>query len=111
MQARHLALLLQQQQQQQQQQGSTGVDGVGWVSQASDPPADYSEVLSQHNSYRARHQAPAMQWDGLLAGSAAAYAAQCVFEHDASASSGENLYASAAISDTAASLRNAIRLW
>jgi uncharacterized protein YkwD len=115
MQARHNALLLllqQQQQQQQQQQKSTGGGGgVGLIGRATDTPAGYSEVLTQHNSYRAQHQAPPMQWDGLLAESAAAYAARCVFQHDASASSGENLYASAASTDTAASLRNAIRLW
>jgi uncharacterized protein YkwD len=85
---------------------------VGGFRLAADPPAQYSSILAQHNSYRSQHQVPGLQWDALLASSAADYAASCVFEHDAASNAGENLYASSATAaDTGAALMNAVRLW
>jgi hypothetical protein len=107
MEAQRLALLEQQQQQAAADPGAVA-RGYGVTAEA---PAAYSEILSQHNSYRARHQAGALLWDGLLADSAAGYAAQCVFDHDAASISGESLYANSATADTAAALRSAIQKW
>lgn len=107
MEARRLALL---EQRQQQAEADTGAVARGYGVTA-EAPAAYSEILSQHNSYRARHQAGALLWDGLLADSAAGYAAQCVFDHDTASISGESLYANSATADTAAALRSAIQKW
>ena len=79
--------------------------------EAAAVPAAYADILEQHNSYRARHQAQALQWDEALAAAAAAYAAQCVFDHDVASTSGESLYAAADSTDTARSLANAVHLW
>jgi uncharacterized protein YkwD len=48
-----------------------------------------SEVLSKHNSLRAKHGVPALSWSGNLAGMAQDWANKCVFEH--SSNGGENL--------------------
>lgn len=85
---------------------------VGGFRLAADPPAQYSGILAQHNSYRTQHQVPGLQWDALLANSAANYAASCVFRPDVASNAGENLYASSATAaDTGAALMNAVRLW
>lgn len=84
---------------------------VGGFRLTIEPPAQYSNILAQHNSYRAKHQVLAMQWDALLAQGAADFASGCVFEHDAASNAGENLYAVSATGDTATSLLNAVKLW
>jgi hypothetical protein len=135
-----LRCTIQPEQQQQQQLDPVGVDGavqqmtgrplaftsakavrmesrrraaVGSFRLTTDAPAGYSDVLAQHNSFRAKHQVPPLQWDAALADGAAAFAAGCVFDHDAGSNAGENLYASSATAaaDTAASLLSAVRLW
>lgn len=56
----------------------------------------YSTILQQHNALRASHSAGALTWDAGLAADAAAYAANCVYQHNAtlldSLGQGENLY-------------------
>jgi hypothetical protein len=83
---------------------------AGQLPPSAAPPA-YQGVLDRHNSYRARHQAAALAWSDALAGQAASYARRCVFAHDGGAFSGENLYASSDVSNTAYSLVNAIDMW
>jgi len=77
----------------------------------SDPPMQYARILTQHNSYRAKHQAPALRWDGVLANGAATYAAACVWGHDPTADAGENLYASSDTANVTEALANAVQRW
>lgn len=76
----------------------------------AEAPTLYQGILSQHNSYRAMHSAPAMSWDTTLASSAATYASKCVWEHDPNNPAGENLYATTS-KDLAAALSAATKVW
>lgn len=62
---------------------------------AAAPPSFYQPIFDLHNSFRARHvSTPAFVWNSAMASSAAAYAAKCIWGHDATNSQyGENLYA------------------
>lgn len=71
-------------------------------------PPEYQAILDQHNTYRALHQAPPLQWNAALAAQVAAYAANCVFEHG---SFGENLYVTTRINNVPAALQSAVKAW
>jgi len=82
----------------------------GGAAARAEAPTLYQGILSQHNTYRAVHSAPAMSWDTTLASSAATYAAQCKWEHDQNNPAGENLYATTG-KDFATALSAAIKAW
>lgn len=48
---------------------------------ATADPALATAVLNEHNSFRAKHAAPAMTWSQPLADAAAKWAKNCVFQH------------------------------
>ncbi len=60
---------------------------------------DASQIVSMHNSFRARHSAPAMSWDSNLERDATAWAQRlasqgCGLVHGGANGAGQNLYAS-----------------
>ncbi len=60
----------------------------------STPLTGIQSLLPAHNSYRAKHGAPAMTWSASLAADAQNWANQCVFQHapfEARNGAGENL--------------------
>jgi uncharacterized protein YkwD len=66
------------------------MDGLG----GGDPePGRLAGITSFHNQVRAGIPVPPLAWDPALATSAAAYAAQCMFEHSSTKGVGENLAA------------------
>lgn len=78
--------------------------------QAAATPA-LQAVLTAHNIYRARHSAPAMTWDDAAAAGAAAYAARCIWQHDANRGPyGENLFATS-MKDENAALSQTTKAW
>lgn len=58
------------------------------------------EILETHNAFRAKHRAPALQWDNELANYAYRHASRCVFEHT-HGPYGENLAAGYATAEDA----------
>lgn len=58
------------------------------------------EILETHNAFRAKHRAPALQWDNELANYAYRHASQCQFEHT-HGPYGENLAAGYATAEDA----------
>lgn len=72
----------------------------------------YTNILQQHNDYRAAHSAPALAWSEALATQAAQYAASCNYQHDtANTVDGENLYAISAGFSTQEALDRATPAW
>ena len=52
------------------------------VSQVNASFEDFQqEILDTHNTFRAKHEAPALQWDNVLAEYAHRHASQCNFVH------------------------------
>jgi uncharacterized protein YkwD len=49
----------------------------------------YAEILQLHNTYRAKHCAPPLEWSARLASEAADYAKLCKFQHDPNTDAGE----------------------
>jgi uncharacterized protein YkwD len=67
----------------------TASDGL-----AGDPePGRLAGITRFHNQVRASIPVPPLTWDPTLAASAAAYAAQCMFQHSGTKGVGENLAA------------------
>uniref|UniRef100_A0A383WF23 SCP domain-containing protein n=1 Tax=Tetradesmus obliquus TaxID=3088 RepID=A0A383WF23_TETOB len=56
-------------------------------------PAQYQEILSLHNSYRAGHAALPLAWDASLAESASRVVSSCNFKHSGLETVGENMAA------------------
>jgi hypothetical protein len=54
-------------------------------------PAGMQDVFAAHNFYRARHQAPPVEWDESLAASAQGVAASCPNSPSGTQGVGENL--------------------
>lgn len=50
----------------------------------------YNQILADHNSYRAKHRAPALQWDDSVGSRAKVTVDSCVFAHNAQGD-GENI--------------------
>lgn len=71
-------------------------------------PVMYQGMLDLHNTYRALHQAPDIEWDAVLASQAAAHAAACNWEHGAF---GESMFLSFRMSDMEAKTKNAVKMW
>lgn len=68
--------------------------------------ADFkSDMLSVHNSKRAKHCVPALKWSATLAEGARVWARKCKFQHSSGAY-GENLAMGAPLS-----AKGAVRLW
>lgn len=69
----------------------------------------YGQILADHNTYRAKHQAPPLTWDDAAAARAKITVDSCVFAHQAQGD-GENI---AATTDTnfASALAWAIKAW
>lgn len=71
-------------------------------------PVMYKGMVDLHNMYRARHQAPEIEWDAVLATQAAVQAAACKWEHGAF---GESMFLSSRMSDMEAITKNAVKMW
>ncbi|KPV74048.1 uncharacterized protein RHOBADRAFT_16288, partial [Rhodotorula graminis WP1] len=69
--------------------------------------------LSEHNTFRALHSAPALVWNQTLADKAASWANKCVFQHSQGALGryGENLAASAGSGVTVQTALSGIKAW
>lgn len=73
-----------------------------------DPPSLYQAMVDMHNSYRAKHSALELLWDGLLASDIEEYASNCNMTH---ASFGELMYATNRTDSPAAALKDAVTSW
>jgi hypothetical protein len=51
-----------------------------------------TDMLAQHNTYRARHNASALTWDATVTTSAQTWANKCIWDHEENTGYGENLY-------------------
>jgi len=69
----------------------TATWGAGAAAPASTLEPWQQQMLDRHNVHRAQHCAPALTWDAEVAATAQAWAARCVFEHDAENPFGENM--------------------